>query len=113
MSPRIVCALEKFGECKKSFRQYRPWQRCCCREHTKRLAYLLEKKERSARRVRMNRKRAAGSPEPPWEAPKRVRCRRYIEVGFTRKALMMISEDKLDFFPGLEGLIPRTKQVVN
>lgn len=105
MSPRVVCALEEFGECSKWFRQYRTWQKCCCSKHTKRLGYLLEKKERSGRRRRTANRRAQAAAEPPWEAPKRVRCRTYIEVGFARKALGLVSSGWLGMVPGF----PRPK----
>ena len=63
MSPRLVCALEKFGECSKSFYPRRAWQRCCSAKHTKRLGYLLERK-------RMRRRKAKGRTQGASNAPR-------------------------------------------
>jgi hypothetical protein len=78
VSPRLVCALEKFKdkngkpECQKGFRQNRPWQRCCSDKHTKRLAYLEERRERAvARRRKEARKRAQEPSNAPREHSRR------------------------------------------
>jgi hypothetical protein len=58
MSPRLVCALERFKECSKSFYPRRHWQKCCCSKHQKRLKYLIE---RSAMRRRKAKGRTQGA----------------------------------------------------
>jgi hypothetical protein len=63
MSPRLVCALERFGECSKSFYPRRAWQRCCSAKHTKRLGYLLERKA-------MRRRKAKGRTQGASNAPR-------------------------------------------
>ena len=63
MSPRLVCALERFKECSKSFYPRRPWQKCCSRKHQKRLDYLLG---RSA----MQRRKAKGRAQAASNAPR-------------------------------------------
>jgi hypothetical protein len=95
MSPRTVCKLEKFQECSKALPKSRPWQEFCCGKHRKRFGYLLE---RLVRRRRLARKRNRAASNAPRAHSGRVYCRRYIEVGSVRKALMVLSESRPEFF---------------
>ena len=61
MSPRLVCALERFGECSKSFYPRRAWQRCCCSKHTNRLRWLLERKRMRRRKAKVRAQGASNA----------------------------------------------------
>lgn len=109
MSPRLVCALEKFKgkdgqpECAKGFRQNRPWQKCCTRKHQKRLDYLEQK------RLAGRRRKARGRTQGPSNAPRAhstsVRSRRYVEVGSIRKALELAARLSPEFILRLAASI--------
>ncbi len=52
MSPRLVCKLERFGECSKAIPKTRPWQEFCCDGHRTRYRYLTEKRRKANQRKR-------------------------------------------------------------
>jgi len=100
MSPRTVCKLEKFGECSKSLRNKKPWEKFCSDAHRTRFRYLVERR-------RVAKKRNKASPDACCTHGKRVTCRRYVEVGSIRKALMLLAEGKPEFFLRLAAGIPK------
>jgi hypothetical protein len=104
MSPRTVCKLERFKECSKAIPKTRPWQEFCCSKHKDRFRWLMERRRRRTRRNRkLANARTAHSP--------RVSCRRYVEVGSVRKALMVLAQAKPEVFLRLAGSIPKAEQM--
>jgi len=104
MSPRLVCALEKFKECSKSFRQNRPWQKCCCKKHTERLRWLLEKK---AMRRRKANKRTQAASNARTEHSKRFARKGIGRTASLRTVLEGLAERRPEFFLRLAGSIPK------
>jgi len=95
MSPRLVCALERFKECSKSFYQRRPWQKCCSRKHQKRLDYLLG---RSAVQRRKAKGRAQAASNAPKAHSPRIGRRRQVAVRSVGNMLAVLFAERPEIF---------------
>jgi len=102
MSPRLVCALERFKECSKSFRQQRPWQKCCCRKHQKRLDYLLGRSAMQRRKAKGRTQGASNAARPHSTRFSRIPAGKSASLPNVLGALARV---RPDFFLRLAGAI--------
>jgi hypothetical protein len=98
LSPRVVCALKEFGECEKTFYACRPWQKCCCQKHQKRLDYLMVKKSVSRARRRMAKKRTQAASNAPRAHSPRIGRRRQVAVRSMGNVLAVLLAERPEVF---------------
>ncbi len=82
------------------FRKNRPWQRFHSARCKRRFRYLAE-------RCRTHTKRNGSAHNAGGPHFRRVSCRRYIDVGSARKALLALAQDRPEVLQGLLAAVGR------